>query len=751
VADDIELSVFRHPFSDVPQLDVFSPDGRYFVIETERGLLHQDRIEDTIRIFRSDDVHQFLLHPEIVQEPPPLWRFTKSDKDGPVITRIRWLADSSGVAFLTKTASGQDQLFLADLRAKKVLALTSPNQLVTGFDIRDRNHAVYSVQSPIVRESVNAESHATSIVGTGRSLLSLTYQQSIAKFYDLSELWAIVDGKRFRVEERKTRRPVYLHYAGESVLSLSPNGHSLVTALAVDTVPPEWETLYPPPRPGFERRITAGNQDLRAFDGGDLVSEYVLIQLSSGDVKPLTKAPMGDDAGWFGFEKAGWSSDGQFIALSNTFLPRNEQQGSENKQPNPPCVAVLNLAKNHFSCVEQMKSPDETDSRLIEDVYFDQGLSDRLVVTYEVENGSQGGHGSTNYLRSDDDSWRVTRATKPTEHNRLVEISVKQSLNDPPILVATDETTESSRVIWDPNPQLKGIDLGEVSVFKWKDTNGHDWAGGLYKPPDYTEGRRYPLVIQNHGFSESYFSASGGFPSAFAARELAGAGILVLQVQDCPFSVTVEEGPCNVAGYEAAVRQLAANGLVDQERVGIVGFSRTCYYVMEALTKSTLRFKAASITDGVNAGYLQYITSAASGSDPYLRDAEGLNGVRPFGNGLQQWLKRSPEFNMDKVTTPLQVVALGRSDILFMWEPYAALRYLNKPVDLIVLTEGTHVLTNPAQRMVSQGGTVDWFRFWLKGEEDPDPAKSEQYARWRELRKLQEQNEKKPASESVPH
>jgi len=88
---------------------------------------------------------------------------------------------------------------------------------------------------------------------------------------------------------------------------------------------------------------------------------------------------------------------------------------------------------------------------------------------------------------------------------------------------------------------------------------------------------------------------------------------------------------------------------------------------------------------------------------------------------------------------------------LFMWEPYAALRYLNKPVDLIVLTEGTHVLTNPAQRMVSQGGTVDWFRFWLKGEEDPDPAKSEQYARWRELRKLQEQNEKKPASESVPH
>jgi hypothetical protein len=39
--------------------------------------------------------------------------------------------------------------------------------------------------------------------------------------------------------------------------------------------------------------------------------------------------------------------------------------------------------------------------------------------------------------------------------------------------------------------------------------------------------------------------------------------------------------------------------------------------------------------------------------------------------------------------------------------------------------------------MVAQQGLVDWFRFWLKGEEDPDPAKSEQYARWRELHKLE--------------
>jgi len=53
-----------------------------------------------------------------------------------------------------------------------------------------------------------------------------------------------------------------------------------------------------------------------------------------------------------------------------------------------------------------------------------------------------------------------------------------------------------------------------------------------------------------------------------------------------------------VAGFEAAVAQLAADGVTDPKRVGIIGFSRTCYYVVEALTTSTLHFRAASITDG---------------------------------------------------------------------------------------------------------------------------------------------------------
>ena len=82
---------------------------------------------------------------------------------------------------------------------------------------------------------------------------------------------------------------------------------------------------------------------------------------------------------------------------------------------------------------------------------------------------------------------------------------------------------------------------------------------------------------------------------------------------------------------------------------------------------------------------------------------------------------------------------------LFTWGPYAGLYSLKKPVDLILLNSNEHAISNPAERMASQGTNVDWFRFWLQGYEDPDPAKAEQYKRWRELRKLQAENNKKSA------
>ena len=311
-------------------------------------------------------------------------------------------------------------------------------------------------------------------------------------------------------------------------------------------------------------------------------------------------------------------------------------------------------------------------------------------------------------------------------------ITVHQGINEPPQLVA--EVAGKSRILWDPNPELKSIELGSARPYTWKDNAGRRLVGGLYVPIAAHGTGPHPLVIQTHGFEREQFAPSGWYPGPYAARALQAAGIMVLQIdEDCVIG-SPGEASCATSAYEGAIRQLLLDGLVDTRRIGIIGFSRTCFYVMEALTKNTIPIAAASVTDGNMLIYLQYILSEGAFDDGTAADADAVIGVRPFGEGLEQWVRRSAGFNLDKINAPLRVVSEGPESLLWMWEPYAGLRYLRKPVDLILLNTNEHIPSSPAVRMAAQSGTVDWFRFWLKDEEDGRPDKIEQYQRWRRLR-----------------
>jgi dipeptidyl aminopeptidase/acylaminoacyl peptidase len=741
VEEEIGLAHFGDPYGGEAESVQFSPDGRYFAALTERGRIDLNRPEDTLRIYRVQDVRRALGRAEGA-EPTPLWALDRStDRDGPIITHWRWLKDSSGIAFLERGAHGSNQLVLGDLKKKTIEPLTPKGENINAFDIRDRAHYVYSVSDPAILQKAAAERQAAVIVGTGRPLDDLLFpadENPGMTATDRSELWAVVGGKPFRVKDNASDQALVLFGEGQRNLALSSDGESLVTALAVAEIPSAWERLYPPPFAAFPFRLRAGKQDLATFRGDGLASRYVRIELRSGTVRPLSDAPTGAAAGWWLGASPAWSEDGKSIVLPDTFVAQDTHAAAH------ACVAVVNASTAIPSCVERIEGPNANGSyenfRYVTRVRFADAGGQRLMVSYY---GSDGSERSTEYRRTTPGAWVVARRT-PRAASGSLDVTVRQGLNDPPVLRASDSKTQVSRVIWDPNPNLRDIALGDATVYKWKDKAGRDWNGGLFKPVPYDAGRRYPLVIQTHGFSESEFRPSGIFPTAFAARALAGAGVVVLQVQDCPIIETPDEGPCNVNGYEAAVSELVQAGLVDSERIGIIGFSRTCFYVMEALTTSAVHIKAASITDGVMGDYLQYMMEV--GTPVFADDAEAIIGARPFGEGLQQWLKRSPLFNMDKVSAAVQVVAEGRSDLVFMWEPYAVMRYLHKPVELILLNNNEHILSNPGARLVSQGGTVDWMRFWLQGYEDPAPAKAEQYQRWRELRELQQAQDAERAS-----
>ena len=754
VADEIGLAQFGNPYTQDAEAIQLSPDGNYVAIKVERGRLDQNCVEDSLRIYRIKDITDTLRGMKGASQPTPIWQVNRTAPEGPVIRDWRWLSDSSGIAYLEYGDGEGNRLVLADVKRKNLQFLTEAGQAVTGFDIRDHRHYVYSVSDARISEERLPESESAEVVGTGRSLQSLLLPSSdqYVGTFDRSLLWAVVNGQRRQVKDGTTRRPVVLFSEGTGKLTLSPDGRWLVTAIPVPDVQSSWESLYPPPFTASPRRVQAGVRDLKEISsGGFLTTEFSRIDLQTGVIEAMTDAPTASNSGWFSNATPSWSSDGQAVLLPGTFVR------SEANTPSKPCVAVWYLHHGAATCVEALKGLTEAgagpDYYMITNAQFIGGDQRRIKIQSYSPHGNS--NVSTEYQQLPDGSWikakqNASDATTYAQdapvldliHN--LKISVMQGLNDPQVLVTTDMKTEITKTIWDPNPQLKRLQLGQATVLKWKDKTGRDWSGGLYTPPNYVVGKRYPLVIQTHGFISTEYRPSGLYPTAFAARALAAAGMVVIQVDtDChDKSSTIVEASCNVAGFEAVVSLLTKDGVIDPDRVGIIGFSRTCYYVMQTLVASSLRLKAASITDGVMYDYWQhllYVDHDGNDVSDTAREKQAniMNGAPAFGAGLQQWLLHSPLFNTDKVTAPVMVVAEGPGSLLFMWGPYAALRYLHKPVDLIVLRTKEHVLTNPAERMASQGGTVDWFRFWLQGYEDPDPNKASQYRRWEHLRELQ--------------
>jgi hypothetical protein len=762
VADDVDLTMFENAYTGHSDPVFFSPDHRYFVVITNRGRRDINRCESSLRIWLTSQVENFLKSPVGQTPPAPLWVVKKNtSKYGPVITHVQWLRDSSGVAFLAKTGLGVDRLFLANVRSKKVQPLTSEGQHVTGFDVRDRRHFVYSILSPqICQALLSKPSHKAATpasIEVTDSAIHDFFRADIPPAislsnHDHSNLWAVLNGHRFAVRDSQSHRLVTLFWEGEQSLALSPDGKQLITSLPLKNVPQDWGSLYKSRSdlsPSSPWRIRPGPQDLEKDDIAtfNYVSEYVLVNLKTGKTDPIIGAPTGHVAGWWSYVHAAWSADGRSAVLTNTFLPEARQSNTNVVRP---CVAFVDLSVPAVaSCVRYFQSPlkNETqqDYMYITDAQFTTNKNDRVTIKYFLQPTIV--WGSIAYRLSKTGEW-VPDVRTPSSQETDLNVTIKQSLNEPPVLLVGKNDRDIPRVLWDPNPLLHSVDLGHASLVKWKDKAGHEWTGGLYKPPGFTPGRRYPVVVQTHGFVQDQFNPSGLYTTGYAARELNARGIVVLQVPDCSVTGTPEEAMCNVDGYEAGVRHLIEEGVADRERIGIMGFSLSGYYVLEALTFGDFSFKAATVNDSTSVGYWAYLASVDVSE--YRQYCESVIGSQPFGQGLRLWSARSPEFNLNKVQTPLLITANGQESEFGSWGDYAGLRILSKPVDLVVVDDYEHVLTNPAARIASQGLNVDWFDFWLNGHEENNRAKAEQYKRWHKLRSVVDESHKRDQRESQP-
>jgi dipeptidyl aminopeptidase/acylaminoacyl peptidase len=330
-------------------------------------------------------------------------------------------------------------------------------------------------------------------------------------------------------------------------------------------------------------------------------------------------------------------------------------------------------------------------------------------------------------------AWRRVEAhvegkTAPSnERNRVIVI---QSLNEPPRLAVRNGTEGAVRTVLDLDPWVREYRLARVEEIAWSDSQGRRWHGGVYFPSGFDPAVRYPVVIQTHGFDKNKFSLSG-VSSNFAAQALAARGIMVLQVAD--EDAVINKGSLSELDsarlvYESAIDYLDARAWIDPQRIGIQGWSRTGPWVGGMLTRSSRRIAAAALTSTTDFGWWYYVSMGA-------RSGESAYGTPPVGQGLDVWREQAATFNVEKVQAP--VFMWGNGSVAGLWDWYALLKRLGKPVEYWYLPDGAHEAFKIGERIRMNELLVDWFDFWLRRKEDSDPAKAEQYARWNSLRNLE--------------
>jgi dipeptidyl aminopeptidase/acylaminoacyl peptidase len=309
----------------------------------------------------------------------------------------------------------------------------------------------------------------------------------------------------------------------------------------------------------------------------------------------------------------------------------------------------------------------------------------------------------------------------------------------PPEIAVLDVASQTVTKLVDLNPEFRSLRLSPAERMEGTNRLGENWYAYLVKPLDYVHGKTYPLVVTTYRSGDYFLRGASGDESpiqVYAAR-----GFVVLSfdvgrsrnVRSGVFADKLLDWASPVASIESAIESLSAGGLIDRERVGISGFSHGEEIAGYAITHTRL-FRAAS-----NAQMYDPCFYGLAGELWHQLFATwGLAGWTE-GSTKNYWQQIAISMNAEKVNTAL-LQNLSDTEYVGDMATYRALKDLGKPIEVHIYPNELHVRNQPKHKLEIYDRNVDWFSFWLMNEEDPDPAKAEQFTRWRSLRRTAEKS-----------
>lgn len=293
----------------------------------------------------------------------------------------------------------------------------------------------------------------------------------------------------------------------------------------------------------------------------------------------------------------------------------------------------------------------------------------------------------------------------------------------------SDADFHSARRLTHLNPQLEKYEMGESRLVQWRNIDGRVLQGALLLPPHYDKEKRYPLVVWVYSGStgSKYVNQFGlGAPGPFNMQLLATRGYAILypDIPEDAVSPMFNVSKCVLPG----VNRLIEMGIVDPDRIGVMGHSFGGYSTLALITQ-TARFKAAIELDGAANLLSAYGEMGKDGTAfgvSWLEGGQAMMGGTPW-QLRDKYIENSPYFYLDRVASPLLIVHGDQDWVAAPFladELFVALRRLGKKVEYAKYGGEGHSAVNWAypnqidfcHRMLA------WFDRYLGGSENgPQP------------------------------
>jgi len=589
----------------------------------------------------------------------------------------RWSPDGKYLAFLSARNAGKTQVWLLDRRGGEAQKLTETVQGVNDFEWSpDSTRLVLNLQDPKPEDAEAAKDKPAAKPKTPPPFVidRLQFKEDTVGYLDRRRDHLFV----FDVASKKTTQLTSGDF-DDSEPDWSPDGKSI--AFTSNRTTPDPDRNY--------------NSDIWvvAADNTDKGAHLTQITTNPG----ADRAPA-------------WSPDGKWIAYvtqtdvtamiyATHHLAIAPSTGGEAK--------VLTLAFDR-NVRRPRFSPD---GRAIYFIADDDGMQNlcRIAMTGGEISRPIGGSLSVAYYSPGKEgaiAAQISSLDRPDEIFFL-------SINNLTRLTKTND------------PLFAQLRLAQVDYVHFKSQDGTPIAGYLYKPLDYTPGKKVPTLLNPHGGPVGQYSAS----FYHLAQLYAANGYAVLLPnprgssgygQKFCEAIFADWGNKDFQDDMAMVDYVVAQGIADPDKLGVGGWS---YGGMSTdfIIAQTTRFKAAISGAGIA------LLTSGYGHDQYQKDYDFELG-RPWENKAV-WEKISPYYRVNNITTPTLFMG-GDIDwnvpIIGSEQMYQALKSLGRTTELVVYPGEHHGFTIPSHLKDRLERYLAWYAHYVKDDATPPrPAPAE--------------------------